>query len=131
MVIYKPLTDINEIKAIFSDRLFRENFVYAAYKAYENGEYAGKCLVTIDGGKCFISDISTVMPDGLLVEGLIRSALNFAANRNAYMAYSSQQEYKNVFTLLGFQLSGGVYEGDIPTLLLGSCCKKVDIDINA
>lgn len=124
MVIYKPLTDINEIKTLFSDRRFCENCIYGAYRAYENGEFVGKCLVMIDGSKCYISDISTVTPDDLLVEGLIRSALNFSANRNAYMAYSRQEEYKNVLTLLGFQLNGGVYEGDIPTLLLGSCCKK-------
>ena len=54
----------------------------------------------------------------------MRAALNFGANRNAYMAYCSLEKINDVLTLLGFEKNNGIYEGDIPTLLKGSCCKK-------
>ena len=34
------------------------------------------------------------------------------------------EKIKDVLILLGFEKNNGIYEGDIPTLLKGSCCKK-------
>ena len=67
----------------------------------------------------FLFDFS----DKLLVEGFLRAGLNYCANRSAYMCYCELDEISDVLTHLGFENNNGVYSGDIPTLLKGSCCK--------
>ena len=60
-------------------------------------------------------------------EGLVRSALNFAANRNAYMSRANVGRVeKEPFITLGFEEKNGFYESDIPSALTGSCghCTK-------
>lgn len=124
MVFYKPVTDINEISKLFSAIDLDDTQIYGAYIALEQAEnYEGKCLVKINGMYCEISNIETVADDKLLVEGLLRAALNFAGNRNAYIARCSNEKIKDTLELLGFYKKDDFYEGDIPTLLLGSCCK--------
>lgn len=123
MVFYKPYTDLKEISALFSEETFAENIVYGAYVAYENELPCGKCLVRICGYRCEVHVSPTEHPDALLAEGLLRAALNFAGNRNAYIAECRDKFLRDVLLLLGFTESDGVFSGDIPTLLLGSCCK--------
>lgn len=123
MVFYKPVTDRTEIEKLFTGVTLDKAYVYGAYTAIENEDSVGSCLVRVDKYKCYVSNLSTCHDDPLLTEGLIRSALNFAANRNAYMAYCSQQELKSVLDLLGFEYKDNIWQGDIPTLLQGSCCK--------
>ena len=68
---------------------------------------------------------SVAVPDGdaETQEGLIRSALNYAGNRNAYVAYYCAPQAQNVALLLGFLKQGDKLYGEIPFLLAGSCCK--------
>lgn len=126
MIYYKPVTDIFELKALFSKADFSENSVFGGYIGYnEQNIEVGKCLVKVDGYKCRILFLLCDYSDKLLTEGFIRSALNFSANRNAYMAYCKIEEISDVLKLLGFESDNdGFYSGDIPTLLQGSCCKK-------
>ena len=123
MIFYKPITDIDTLKKEFSDKEFNDN-IYGAYIGIdEQGSSVGKCLMSVDGYSCFINMLICDYSDKLLVEGFIRAALNFCANRNAYMAYCNISEISDVLIYLGFENNNGVYSGDIPTLLKGSCCK--------
>jgi hypothetical protein len=88
-----------------------------------NNKPMGKCLVKIDGYRCYILSIECDFSDKLLVEGFLRSGLNYCANRNAYMCYCELEDVSDVLTHLGFEKTNDVYSGDIPTLLKGSCCK--------
>ena len=56
------------------------------YRAEENRENIGECIFSLDGTYAEILSVKTRDGDRLVAEGLVRSALNFAANRNAYMA---------------------------------------------
>ena len=60
--------------------------------------------------------------DDETAEGLIRSALNAAANRDGYSCVYKPDEYRNVAAMLGFRIENGVLVGEIPFLLTGSCC---------
>ena len=74
-----------------------------------------------------ILSVKTRDGDRLVAEGLVRSALNFAANRNAYMARANVGRVeKEPFITLGFEEKNGFYESDIPSALTGSCghCAK-------
>ncbi len=84
----------------------------------------GSCTVRVNGYECVLSDIYVETDDSLVIEGLIRSALNYAANRNAYTAVCRDEKYSDVLKLLGFEKIGGSYSGEIPELLKGSCCKN-------
>ena len=124
MIFYKPISDISKIKDLFDNSFFNENAVFGAYIGVdENEDYVGKCLMKIDGYHCYFLHIECDFSDKLLVEGFLRSGLNYCANRNAYMCYCSIDDISDVLAHLGFENSNGVYSGDIPTLLKGSCCK--------
>lgn len=123
MIFYKPETNLSNIADLF-DASFEWGTVYGAYVGIdEDGNNVGKCLMKISGYNCEIVSIVCDFSDKLLVEGFLRAALNFCANRSAYMAHCSITEIKDVLLYLGFENDNGVYSGDIPTLLKGSCCK--------
>lgn len=124
MIYYKPITDVNDLKELFPNENFNENFICGGYIGIAQDETAvGKIFMKVLNTKCYISSLECDVSDVLLVEGFIRAALNFCANRSAYMAYCADERIKNVLLLLGFEEENGVYSGDIPTLLKGSCCK--------
>ncbi len=123
MVFYRPITDRNAIASHFPAVVLPQEKTVGAYIAEENAKTCGKCLVTVDGYTCEISQLSVENNDVLLTEGLLRAALNFAGNRNAYVAVCRETAYCDVLRLLGFSEKENVFTGEIPTLLLGSCCK--------
>ena len=98
--------------------------VSAKITAFDGSNEIGSCTVTVDSFNCYLSTFSVLTGDDLLTEGLIRSALNFAANRGAYIAVCADLSVENTLKLLGFSLSDGKYKGEIPELLKGSCCKN-------
>lgn len=124
MIFYKPEIEIKNIAELFNDITFDNDLSYGAYVGIdEDGNTVGKCLMKINGYNCEIVSIDCDYSDKLLVEGFLRAALNFCANRSAYMAYCSITKISEVLLYLGFENENGVYSGDIPTLLKGSCCK--------
>ncbi len=124
MIYYKPITDLDELKKLFTNEKFDGSYIYGGYIGLkQSGENAGKIFMKISDTKCYISSLECDISDALLVEGFIRAALNFCANRSAYMAYCEDLRIENVLLLLGFEATNGVYSGEIPTLLKGSCCK--------
>lgn len=124
MIIYKPVSDIEKIKSLFAHNLINDKYIFGGYIGIDEEENpVGKCLVRIDGYKCYFDFIECDFSDKLLVEGFLRAGLNYCANRSAYMCYCEIEEISDVLTHLGFENNNGVYSGDIPTLLKGSCCK--------
>ena len=125
MVYFKPITEKSCLRQLFPEKAIDDNAVCGAYKGLnEDGSQAGVCFVSIDGYRCAVSDLSCDISDKLLVEGFLRASLNFAANRNAYMAYCRDGRIADVLSTLGFEKNGEEYSGDIPTLLQGNCCKE-------
>ena len=124
MVFYRPITDRAEIIKRFPTASLPTEKIVGAYVAEENGAFCGKCMVAVDGQGCEISQLSVPNGDALLVEGLLRSALHFAGNRNAYTVVCRENDFRETLLLLGFAEQDSVFTGEIPTLLLGSCCKQ-------
>jgi hypothetical protein len=123
MIIYKPVSDKDVLRQHFQNFDFNQE-IYGGYIGVdEDGNNVGECLFSIDGFKCHIHIIDCDLSDKLLVEGFLRASLNYCANRNAYMAYCSITDISDVLAYLGFESINGIFSGDIPTLLKGSCCK--------
>ena len=112
------------------ERLGAEQAQKSIRAAEEVENELGSCDVSLEAQKCFLDSVVSKGNDSLLAEGLIRSALNYAANRGAYIAVCKDEKFRSVLELLGFDNNGGEYMGEIPELLRGSCCKapkQVDI----
>ncbi len=89
----------------------------------ESGKECGMAVFYLDGYTMEIIEISVPDKDPETQEGLIRSSLNYGANRSAYIAYYSATEGIEVAKMLGFEKNGDRLSGEIPFLLAGHCCK--------
>ncbi len=124
MIFYKPIHTVEELNKLFNCSIDDTKCIYGGYVGVdEDNSTVGKCLFKIDGYKCYVSVVDCDYGDKLLTEGFLRAAMNFCANRNAYMCYCDIDCISDVLTHLGFENNNGIYGGDIPTLLKGSCCK--------
>lgn len=123
MIFYKPYLDRQDIYTMFPHADLTGEKTVCAYVALEDDAILGKCLVEVAGYTCTISELAQTGADKLVTEGLVRAALNFAANRGAYLASCSIVQIADVLKMLGFSEENGVFRGEIPELLQGSCCK--------
>ena len=123
MIFYKPYLDRQDIYTMFPHADLTGEKIVCAYVALEDDAILGKCLVEVTGYTCAISELVQTGADKLVTEGLVRAALNFAANRGAYLASCSLVQIADVLKMLGFSEKNGVFRGEIPELLKGSCCK--------
>lgn len=101
-----------------------ENSSIIEFQAIENDVTSGKCTLNINGDKAEITDISCDDKKLYLVEGLIRSAFNYAALNGCYMGYCKVSRYTQILDSMNFSRLDGVYCNDIPSILTGNCCKK-------
>lgn len=94
------------------------------YIGYEDdGKYCGMAVFYLNGYRVEITEVTVPDKDPETQEGLIRSALNYAANRSAYIAEYKASEAVDVAKMLGFAPEGDRLTGEIPFLLAGHCCK--------
>lgn len=99
-------------------------FGYIGYDMAAGDSVCGKCVFRLNGYTMDVCYVEALNDDAETEEGLIRSALNYGANRNAYIAYYKAEAAVSVAKLLGFEEDeNGELNGDIPSLLKGSCCK--------
>lgn len=96
-----------------------------SYDCYDDNVFLGKCIFTIESRFVYINSLYVSSYDNLIAEGLIRSCLNFAAGRLAYISVFNSADYKNVALALGYSIdNNGLLSGEIPELLKGNCGKK-------
>lgn len=88
-------------------------------KAFEADSEIGTISFEINGFDMTIKSLSA--DDDIIAEGLIRSALNYGANRGAYIAKVGNGIYENVFRRLGFK-GDNILSAEIPEALTGCCC---------
>lgn len=86
-----------------------------------DGRVCGKCVFHNHGYEMDIDSVEA--EDDEIAEGLIRSALNYCANRGTYIAHYLAPDFGRVAEMLGFADDNGKLSGEIPELLKGSCCK--------
>lgn len=94
------------------------------YRSYENGEQTGCVSLNLDTPThCSLNTIEAINDE--TAEGLIRSALTAASNRNSYACNYFSDAFVNVAKSLGFVAKNDVLYGEIPFLLAGCCgCKQ-------
>ncbi len=121
MLFCKPFGNNEAISELFPDEPLDSQNVYGAYELFDREKPAGKALVLVCGTRCAIARLSFSGGDLQGLELLVRACLHFAANRGAYTACCALPEFRKTLLSLGFRETDGVFSGDIPTLLQGSC----------
>lgn len=86
--------------------------------AFEGENQLGKCEFTISG--YFMNYISVDCSDDIIKEGLARAAMNYAANRNAYIAKIPKELSAPAFLRLGFAGKDEL-SVEIPEALASGC----------
>ena len=87
-------------------------------KAFENESELGFCTFTLDGYNMNFEEMSS--DDDIIVEGLARAAMNFAANKNAYIAKADKSLVCPAFKRLGFD-GDEILSVEIPEALTSGC----------
>lgn len=96
---------------------------YIDFTAEENGVSCGHCILSLAEKYAVLSEVANTSDKSYAAEGLIRSALNYAAMRGYYMALVTDESVKDILHKMGFVKTDQGYECDIPTALMGQCCK--------
>lgn len=95
-----------------------ENDGIIGIKAVENENDIGFCTFEINGFD--MTFLSVECNDDIVTEGIARSAMNYGANRNAYIAKISKQLVSPAFIRLGFS-GDEMLSVEIPVSLTSGC----------
>lgn len=85
----------------------------------------GSCTLVLGEKFADVTKLSVDTDCLFAAEGLLKSAYNYGALMNYYMARCSVKGIDSLLLRLGFESKYGEYISDIPTILTGSCkgCK--------
>jgi len=110
----------------FEHRISEESSNRIEFNAIVNGVSEGKCTLILKSDIAEITEIFLQKKESFLIEGLIKAAFNFAANRNYYMGICSASGIDEYLDRMNFVKNEYGYSNDIPTILMGSCkgCQK-------
>ena len=81
----------------------------------------GKCTLVLDDKFANVTKLNYDVSAVFAAEGLLKSAYNYAALNNYYMAKCSVEGIDSLLIRLGFSADNGEYIIDIPTILMGNC----------
>lgn len=108
----------------FRPCIINESSDKITFEAVDNGNVCGSCNMTYSPEKATVTYMSFDPDKPYLVEGLLKSAFNFAAQKNIYMGYCNCENITHFLDNMNFEKKDGVYGNDIPSILMGNCCKK-------
>ncbi len=88
------------------------------FRAVDGENEIGRCRMILNGYD--IEFVSVECDDDVITEGLARSAMNYAANRMAYIARIKKSIVKPAFIRLGFE-GEEMLSVEIPQALTSGC----------
>ncbi len=118
-----------------ADKLFNEqnlqitdtSMAVIAVNSNQDGNY-GYCLFDYNDLTVLIYTLEYSQEYSFLPECLVKAALNFAANRGAYIAECSNMSVKDDLIKLGFKEKNNILCCEIPKIMVGTCnCCKGNI----
>ena len=105
----------------FEPTLMNNDTCTAVFTAKDGDTALGTCELLLHDAVADIAAIRLSTEDLSIGEGLLRAALNFAANRGYYMAVCTAKNADAVRARLPFEEKNGRFQNDIPSLLAGTC----------
>ena len=94
------------------------------FEAIEDDVSYGNCSLNLGGKNAVVDFITFEANKSYIAEGLIKAAYNYAASKNYYIGICKCENIAALLLQLGFQKTENGYFSDIPSILMGSCCKK-------
>lgn len=94
------------------------------FEALENEFSIGECNLDLSGRNAEVDRITFDSDKPYIAEGLLKAAYNYAATKNFYMGVCKCEKIYSLLIRLGFEKTENGYISDIPSILMGSCCKK-------
>ena len=91
------------------------------FEAIDGDKVLGSCTLVLGEKYAEVTNLSFEQNAMFIAEGLLKSAYNYAALKNYYMAKCSVNGIDTLLKKLNFQLKYGEYVNDIPSVLMGSC----------
>ena len=91
------------------------------FEAIDSDDTIGSCTLVLGEKFAEVTKLDFDEKALFIAEGLLKSAYNYAALKNYYMAKCSANGIEALLLKLGFQLKDGEYTNDIPTILMGGC----------
>ena len=107
---------------IFFKNTVKDDFTIE-FEALEREKTIGSCTLRLTDNLADVTELTYSENSPYAVEGLLRSAYNYAGLRNYYMARCSARNIDSFLDGMNFTKQDGEYVGDIPSILMGSCCK--------
>ena len=110
----------------FNHRAIDKTGRYIEFEAQCDGITEGKCILCLSDDFAEITEITLINPTLFTVEGLIRAAFNYAANRNYYIGICNAEGVEEYLEKMNFCKTEKGYSNDIPSILMGNCknCSK-------
>ena len=91
------------------------------FQALDGETVLGKCTLVLGEKFAEVTKLTYESKSAFVGEGLLKSAFNYGALKNYYMAKCSVIGVESLLLRLGFENKGGEYITDIPTILMGNC----------
>lgn len=91
------------------------------FQALDGDILLGGCTLVLGEKFADVTKLSYNSEAVFAGEGLLKSAYNYAALKNYYMAKCSAVGFDSLLKRLGFEYKNGEYISDIPTILMGNC----------
>ena len=123
MIKFECVTELSELQSLFPEETLCDNVRYAAYKT----EYGGNdfsLLFSLNGNNCILERIKSDKNEPSVIDGLFRSALDFAFRRGFDTAVCRLSEFSDELISLGFSQKDGAFSGNTADLLRGKCRKQ-------
>ena len=108
----------------FKPHIISLNPERVTFTAFENNAESGSCELVIKGDNAEIVSLSCDSGEHNIIEGLIKSAFNYACSKNCYMGYCRCVNIDENLNRMNFMKKDDFYYNDIPSILMGNCCKK-------
>lgn len=105
----------------FKHRKIDNNENEIEFEALYNDVSIGSCVLFLGNESADITQISYNKDYPFIVEGLIKAAFNFAANRNYYIGICNVSGIDELLSRMNFNKTEKGFSNDIPTILMGSC----------
>ncbi len=97
------------------------------FEAVENDSVIGTCLLSLKNEYADVFKLDYEEKTPYVVEGLLRSAFNYASLRNFYMGKCTASDIDLFLKRMNFEFKNNEYINDIPSILMGSCsCTQND-----
>ena len=121
-----PIIDKEKLNDLFAENGIEVKIGAAGYSATEGGKEIGYCLFCVDSAEK-LTEIYCFEPtnDMLLCDSLIRSIINYSANRGVFKLFCLGENSRSIAAKLSY-LIGDTSEINIADMMQGcKNCKKV------